>query len=216
MQSDAASQQVEAGAAQNVQPLEVVLNWPESHWYESPLAAAFVGVLLGFLVSQLGTELLRRRERRIREESLMVAFRGEIKAIRASLRGLMRRWKSDLSLDLPPVKYKVVIPRTVFSANVHALGELRSAILVEQIVELYKGYDRIDDAKRRSNVDDLAYARLVSEQFYKTVSVDMKLRQLTKHIGRENYKIQVSQEDVDDQEIANFIVEVSKAHTREV
>ena len=55
-------------------------------WYQSPLFVAVLSLAMGFLGGQLSGWLERRWEREARAETLKVAFRGEINAIRNILR----------------------------------------------------------------------------------------------------------------------------------
>lgn len=175
---------------------------------ESDALNVFLAALLAFGLGEYGRFRGHARERRARAESLMVALRGEIRSLRASMRGAVTSWGEDLKMLPPRPQLKVLtLPRNVFQANAGHLGDVGSAILVEQIVETYKAIDRLEAAEAAARArhalasDAENYARIGIAFFQGCTILEMKLRTLTAHLESEDYRIVANKEDETDSKL---------------
>jgi hypothetical protein len=147
-------------------------------------------------------------------ESLKVAFRGEIGAIRSILavdaRTAMKAWEQGGMLK----EYKITYPRTIYDAHARNLGDLRESVLVGHISSLYSTLERAQEAGRRiqkgiygrQGFED--YTRLLVASMGMAVFLDMRLTEQTKHLVEVDWAVRVSEKDEAD---GNFVAAAMKA-----
>lgn len=92
-------------------------------WY-SDLLVLVLGWMLGLGTSYFGHWIQQRFEKRRRSETLKIAFRGEINALRSALsadaRAAVAAWENK-----KPIKdYKLAYPRRIYEAHVATIGDL--------------------------------------------------------------------------------------------
>lgn len=112
-------------------------------------------VVLGSILA-IGTSFVtmwaqQHFDKQRRAETLKVAFRGEINALRSALgvdaRAAMEAWEQR-----KPIKdYKLAYPRRIYEAHAASVGDLRESVLVGHISQLYSTLEgrRMSDAASR-------------------------------------------------------------------
>jgi len=173
-------------------------------WYQLPLFIALLSLIMGFLGGQFSGWLERRWEREAKAESLKVAFRGEINAIRNMLRvpatSAAKAWENGRVLK----EYKVDYPRVIFEANAGHLGDLREHVLVGQISMLYSSLERTQEIGRRLQNGVYGpegfpqYVQLLVSCFDMAVHLDMRLTEQTKHFIELDWSVKVTGMDAED------------------
>ena len=156
--------------------LVTLFNWP--------IAVAIVTALLtlGLIDWQLSSD------RQNRAESMLVAFRSEISALRGSLwlptQIACDAWDKDEALK----DYRLTYPRKVFDVNAGQLGELRDSTLAAQLAQLYSTLERTDEVGRKLQDETYSrevfphYVELLTSSFLMVVNLDVRLTEQTKDL----------------------------------
>ena len=154
-------------------------------WYSDLLVLA-LGWVLGLGTSYFGHWIQQRFEKRRRSETLKVACRGEINALRSALsadaRAAVAAWENK-----KPIKdYKLAYPRRIYEAHVATIGDLRESVLVGNISQLYSTLERAQDIGRRIEANTYGgdsvrdFAVVLVAAFHQAVLLDMRLTEQTK------------------------------------
>src|SRR5262245_11215941 len=97
----------------------------------------FLAAYLAYHYGERGRANQHERERKLRAESTMIAIQGEVRALRAALRGMAQHWDSAPT-TAPQLLRPDTLSFAVFEANAGRIGEMGSPQLVEHIVQAYK------------------------------------------------------------------------------
>src|SRR3989304_1992472 len=113
----------------------------------------FLWLILGSALTLVGTFFSlwaqQHFEKNRRAETLKVAFRGEINAIRTALSADARAATNAWEQKKPIKDYKLTYPRRIYEAHVATIGDLRETVLVGHISNLYSTLERAQDVGRR-------------------------------------------------------------------
>jgi len=181
-------------------------------WWSKALFIVLGSVLA--ISTGLATTLAQQHfDKQRRAETLKVAFRGEINALRSALgvdaRAAVGAWERRT-----PIKdYKLAYPRRIYEAHAASIGDLRESVLVGHISQLYSTLERAQDVGRRIEANTYAsdgprdFAALLAIAFNQALILDMRLTEQTKHLVELNWAVQVSEADAADR---NFYVESLK------
>ena len=174
-------------------------------------------ILLGSILA-IGTSFVtmwaqQHFDKQRRAETLKVAFRGEINALRSAL-GVDARAAVETWEQRKPIKdYKLAYPHRIYEAHAASIGDLRESVLVGHISQLYSTLDRVQDVGRRIEANTYAgdgprdFALLLVIAFNQALILDMRLTEQTKHLVELDWSVKVSEADAADR---NFHVEALK------
>jgi hypothetical protein len=181
-------------------------------WYWEVLVLA-IGWVLGLGTSYFRHWVQQHFEKRRRSETLKVAFRGEINALRSALaadsRAAVAAWEHRNTIK----DYKLAYPRRIYEAHAAAIGDLRQSVLVGHISQLYSTLERAQDIGRRIEANTYGgdglrdFAVLMVAAFHQALILDMRLTEQTKHLIELEWSVKVSEADAADR---NFSVEALK------
>lgn len=139
-----------------------------------------------------------------RAETLKVAFRGEINALRSAL-GVDARAAMEVWEQRKPIKdYKLAYPRRIYEAHAVSIGDLRESVLVGHISQLYSTLERAQDVGRRIEANTYAgdgprdFVVLLVIAFNQALILDMRLTEQTKHLVELDWSVKVSEADAAD------------------
>jgi type II secretory pathway pseudopilin PulG len=187
---------------------------PVKPWYETQVVLLLVGFVRGIVASFAGHWWQQSLEKSSRAESLKVAFRGEINAIRSALaadaRAAFAAWQTKTAIK----DHKLTYPRKIYDSHTGSIGDLRESVLVGHISQLYSTLDRAQDVGRRIENGTYAgdglrdFAMLLAIALNQAVILDMRLTEQTKHLVQLDWSVKVSGQDAADR---NFAVEAIKA-----
>lgn len=165
-------------------------------------------ILLGSILA-IGTSFFtmwaqQHFDKQRRAETLKVAFRGEINALRSALgvdaRAAMGAWEQR-----QPIKdYKLAYPRRIYEAHAARIGDLRESVLVGHISQLYSTLERAQDVGRRIEANTYSgdgsrdFAMLLLIAFNQALILDMRLTEQTKHLVELDWSVKVSEADATD------------------
>lgn len=181
--------------------------------WRSDVLILVLGWVLGLGTSYFGQWVQQHFETQRRAETLKVAFRGEINAIRSGVgvdaRAAVAAWEQGK----PMKDYKLVYPRRIYDAHAPAIGDLRESILVGHISQLYSTLERAQDVGRRIEASTYAgeghrdFATLLVLAFNQALILDMRLTEQTKHLVELDWSVKASEADAADR---NFFLEALK------
>jgi hypothetical protein len=180
-------------------------------WYENPLLIAFVAFVLGIVASSVGAWWQQHLTAGSRAESLKVAFRGEVNAIRDGLSVDARAAFSAWQKKTPIKDHQVGYPTKIFDSHAGSIGDLRESILVGHLSLLYSTIDRAREVGRRIDASTYSgdgprdFATLLAIALNQALILDMRLTEQTKHLKEESWSVTVSEQDAADR---NFVGEV--------
>ena len=174
-------------------------------WYEHPLFIAFLGFVLGITSSSVTTWWQKSLEKSATAESIMVAFRGEVNAMRPLLRRHARStvdiWQAKRTLR----DYRIIYPKAIYDAHVARLGDVRDSTLAFQISSVYSMLEEANEIGRRIQVGTYGpeafplYVNTVVRAFDVVVHLDMRLGEQTKHIANPDWgSVRVGSQDAED------------------
>lgn len=170
----------------------------------------FLWLILGSALTLVGTFFSlwaqQHFEKNRRAETLKVAFRGEINAIRTALsadaRASVNAWEQKKQIK----DYKLTYPRRIYEAHAATIGDLRESVLVGHISHLYSTLERAQDVGRRIEVNTYAgdgprdFAILLVAAFHMALILDMRLTEQTKHLAELDWSVKVSEKDAKDKD----------------
>jgi hypothetical protein len=187
-------------------------------WYESAVALAVVSAVLGFALG-LGSSLIvgwwnKKLEKSANTESIIVAFRGEISAIRGGLRPHAQMAVASLDKGTTLRDYGIVYPRAIFDSHVGRIGELRDPTLTFQIAAVYSMLETANAIGKQLTAGTLGpegfptYVDRVVRGFDMAVHLDMRLSEQTKNIGSPDWgSVIVSSQDAEDHNWAVGVIQ---------
>lgn len=180
------------------------------HW---EVLILVLGWVLGLGTSFFGYWVQQHFEKQRRAETLKVAFRGEINALRSALGADARAAVGAWEQKKPIKDYKLTYPRRIYEAHAASIGDLRESILVGHISQLYSTLERAQDVGRRIEANTYAgdgprdFALLLLIALNQALILDMRLTEQTKHLVELEWSVKVSEADAADR---NFFVESLK------
>ena len=120
---------------------------PKPPWYEAEPFKTLLAVVIGGFLTLAANWWLEHLELRARANSLKVAFRGEIGALRGSLRVEAKHARMTYEAD-GLLAGGVTYSRTVFEQNASHIGDLGDPMLVRQLTSFYALLARIENSRR--------------------------------------------------------------------
>jgi hypothetical protein len=102
-----------------------------------------VGAILALLGGVVTQFLFWRASLSHTKNSLLAAFRAELKVIRENIGTSLNGYRDSLRKNTPPTPTAFSMQTPVFNANAGHLGQLRDIDLVEHIVEVYNGLQQL-------------------------------------------------------------------------
>lgn len=157
-----------------------------------------LGWVLGLGTSYFGHWVQQHFEKRRRSETLKVAFRGEINALRSALaadaRAAVGAWEHKKTIK----DYKLAYPRRIYDAHASMIGDLRESVLVGHISQLCSMLERAQDIGRRIEANTYGgdglhdFAALLVLAFHQALILDMRLTEQTKHLVEIEWSVKVS------------------------
>lgn len=184
----------------------------------------FLWLILGSALTLVGTFFShwaqQHFEKRNRAETLKVAFRGEINAIRTSLsadaRAAIKAWEQK-----KPIKdYRLTYPHRIYETH-GAIGDLRESVLAGHISNFYSTLERAQDIGRRIEANTYGgdgprdFAILLVAAFHMALILDMRLTEQTKHLAELDWSVKVSEKDAKDKDfIAASMKKLENPETR--
>jgi len=153
-------------------------------------AITLSAALLAVATTGLIQEYFSRRDRRLRLESLLVAFFADVISVLGRLRVQWRTIENHLTLTPhgPLPVCRMDVSRTVFEANAAAIGYLRDSRLAANVVGFYGWLERVNEFGRRLDEGSLSsdsfpeYALFVVECGTQGVAMAQLLDSATSHI----------------------------------
>src|SRR5262249_20987431 len=120
---------------------------PKPSWYEVEPFKTLLAVVVGGFLTLAANWWLKRLELRARANSLKVAFRGEIGALRGSLRVETKHAMTTYEA-VGLLAGGITYSRTVFEQNAGHIGDLGDPTLVRQLTSFYALLARIENSGR--------------------------------------------------------------------
>jgi len=185
---------------------------PRPPWYEAEPFKTILAVVIGGFLTLAANWWLKHLELQARADSLKVAFRGEVGALRSSLRVEAKHARTTYEAD-GLLTGGVTYSRTVFEQNASHIGDLGDPTLVPQLASLYALLARLEVSGRLFAAGAPGREQLerhlggLASAFYVSVLVDMRLGAQTAKLRSAPFRIRVSTEDADDQRLAAEIIE---------
>lgn len=170
------------------QPLEVVLNWPDAAWWDSPLVGV-LGVVIGVALAYVA-EILRHSQRsRTQKAELVTGLHAEVAAIRNELRQSVLRWTKRLSEGRKEIAViSMPLPSKIYEAQVVRIGELHADVS-RRLVVIYSAIATVESAlSHLGKFEDpedqrtlsLSIGKKITSIFEDTVIAEAQLRELAK------------------------------------
>lgn len=171
-------------------------------WYQSPLGAGALLAIIAAALTVIATRILdsrrlrqeareRQREReeetRLRREALLMAFYGEVRAVRNFLWSTAERCRWCIELNQEPEIKSFSVPDAVFRSQAGNLGDLGDSMLVASIVEVYSVVQTMSQSAaqiERDNGPALEVVRFLQDLpsgLEAIINLEAWLRKHTKH-----------------------------------
>src|SRR5262245_59404315 len=176
-------------------------------WYQAEpfktLISVVVGGLLAGAVSLATNWWLKRLEIRAKSDSLTVAFRGEVSALRAALRADVEMAEVAL-VTVPHLRRDTTYTRTIYEKNAGQIGDIRNSVLVAQLASFYTLLGRVESAG--TAVTPTAFMAGLASALYMATILDMKLTALTSRLTEGEFSMAASGQDAKDQQLAARLI----------
>src|SRR5262245_46539153 len=117
-------------------------------WYETELFKTLMAVVVGGLLTGCVSFLLawwaKQLDIRARADSLRVAFRGEVNALRRQLKADVFKLYTSAVASAAIADCTATYPRVIFEKQAAQIGDLRDPVLAQQLANLYAVLHRVE------------------------------------------------------------------------